>query len=62
MEKENANFLWDSLEELGKTLQKIYSVTGKEAILNQYLNQVKQYPFYQDWFKIISSKYQKILK
>ncbi len=60
--KENSNFLWNSIEEVAKTLQKSYSVTGKKAILKQYLNQVKQYPFYQDWFDKISMKMPKNIR
>jgi len=50
-----SNKLWNSLDELGKVLQRSYSVTGKEAIRKQYMNQVKQYPLYLKWFEKISS-------
>ena len=48
--------IWESIESLAESLQKAYSVTGKKAIREQYLNQVKQYPLYTEWFnKIIAS-------
>jgi SAM-dependent methyltransferase len=53
MQKDNSNFLWNSLDELGITIQKSYSVTGKETIRKQYLEQVKQYPLYLKWFEMI---------
>lgn len=53
MIKKNSNQIWKSVNELGKVLQKGYSVTDKEAIRKQYLEQVKQYPLYLEWFKKI---------
>lgn len=51
----NSEPMWDSIEELADALQKAYSVTGKDAIIDGYLEQVKQYPLYSVWFdKIVS--------
>lgn len=53
MIKKNSNQIWKSIRELGEVLQKGYSVTDKKAIRKQYLEQVKQYPLYLEWFKKI---------
>ena len=51
----NAEPIWTSVEKLAESLQDAYSVTGKETIRKQYLEQVKQYPLYLEWFdKIVS--------
>lgn len=50
MIKKNSNQIWKSINNLGETLQKGYSVTDAETIRRQYLAQIKQYPLYLDWF------------
>lgn len=50
MIKKNSNQIWKSINELGESLQKGYSVTDPNTIRKQYLEQVKQYPLYLEWF------------
>ncbi len=42
--------IWSGLAELADAVQETYSVSGKSAIREQYLNQVRQYPLYMQWF------------
>lgn len=51
----NFECIWTSVNDLAKALQSAYSVTGKEMIRKQYLEQVKQYPLYSEWFEKIVS-------
>jgi len=53
MIKKNSNQIWKSINELGESLQKGYSVTDPTTIRKQYLEQVKQYPLYLEWFSRI---------
>jgi SAM-dependent methyltransferase len=55
----NTEPIWKSVGSLAEALQKSYSVTGKEAIRDQYLEQVKQYPLYLEWFDRIISQLDK---
>ena len=52
----NSEHIWTSVEKLAEALQRAYSVTGKETIREQYLEQVKQYPVYLEWFDRVISQ------
>lgn len=49
------NQIWTSLEELAAAITAHYSVTDPTTTLAQYLEQVKQYPLYLDWFDRIEA-------
>lgn len=55
----NANQIWNSLDELAKSVQETYSVTGKQAIKEQYFNQIQQYPLYFSWYDKIKDELDK---
>lgn len=60
MDKSEKTTIWESPEELASVITQGYSVTDKEKIRAQYLEQVKQYPLYGEWFDRIDAILRKL--